>query len=175
MARKAIKPPSDQSDPEGKLIDAIAETYDDPLGFVFFVFPWKQPGTVLHDEDGPDAWQTDILDTIGQHVRAGGSANEAVRAALQIAVASGHGVGKTALVAWIILWFISTRVSPQIVVTANTSTQLNTKTWRELAKWHKLAINREWFQWTATKFYKTDRQEDWFARKPSRAPTRSMS
>ena len=163
MARKPVKHTADQSDPDGTLINTIADFYADPLGFVFFVFPWGKPGKQLHDQEGPDAWQTNILELIGKHVREGRSAQDAVSTALQIAVASGHGVGKTALVSWIILWFISTRVAPQIVVTANTSAQLSTKTWRELAKWHKLAIHGDWFQWTATKFYKKDRPEDWFA------------
>lgn len=163
MPRKAVKHTADQSDPDGTLINTIADFYANPLGFVFFVFPWRKSGTQLHDQDGPDVWQTNILNTIGKHVREGRSAQDAVSTALQVAVASGHGIGKTALVSWIILWFISTRPSPQIVVTANTKSQLETKTWRELAKWHKLAVHSDWFQWTATKFYKKDRPEDWFA------------
>lgn len=69
----------------------------------------------------------------------------------------------TALVSWLILWFISTRSHPQIVVTARTRDQLIKKTWRELALWHKMAINRHWFTWTATKFYHTAHPETWFA------------
>ena len=30
-------------------------------------------------------------------------------------------------------------------------------------KWHKLARNKEWFVWTATKFYLRDDPETWFA------------
>ena len=41
-----------------------------------------------------------------------------VQTAIQIAVSSGHGIGKTGFVAWIILWFMSTRDFPQVVVTA---------------------------------------------------------
>lgn len=136
------------------LEDAIAGFIDDPLGFVCFVFAWGEGE--LADEEGPDAWQTDVLERIGRECLT-------IEAALQIAVASGHGVGKTALVAWLILWFISTRPHPQIVVTANTKTQLDTKTWRELSKWHKRAIHRGWFEWTATKFYHVDHPETWFA------------
>lgn len=83
--------------------------------------------------------------------------------AIQVAVSSGHGIGKTALVAWIIIWFLSTRPFPQVVVTANTKTQLTGKTWRELSKWHGLAINRDWFEWTATKFELKAHRETWFA------------
>lgn len=69
----------------------------------------------------------------------------------------------TALVAWLILWFIATRPHPQIVVTANTKNQLTGKTWRELAKWHRLALVESWFQWTATRFYHKAAPETWFA------------
>jgi hypothetical protein len=79
-----------------------------------------------------------------------------------LAVASGHGIGKSALVAWIIGWFMSTRDNPQIIVTANTETQLLTKTWRTLARWAKLMLNGHWFEWTATKFaYK--HSDSWYA------------
>ena len=145
------------------LVEAIARLYFDPLGFVYFAFPWGEPGTLLADESGPDDWQADILSTLGKELREGAETDEALREAVQIAVASGHGVGKTALVAWIILWFLSTRAHPNVVVTANTGVQLQTKTWRELAKWHKLAINGAWFEWTATKFYLKDSPETWFA------------
>lgn len=132
-----------------ELVDAIGEFYGDPLGFVLFTFDWK-------DEEGPDEWQINILSLIGEGVLT-------TEEAIQIAVASGHGIGKTALVAWIILWFISTRPHPQVIVTANTETQLNTKTWRELAKWHKRSINKDWFEWTATRFYHKQHRDTWFA------------
>ncbi len=146
--------PARQIDDE--LTEAIAQFVCDPLGYVYFVFPWGEQGSPLAGEDGPDEWQIDILRRIGEGTLTVGEA-------IQIAVASGHGIGKTALIAWIIHWFISTRPNPQIVCTANTKQQLEQKTWRELAKWNKLALNSHWFTWTATKFYFTDSPEDWFA------------
>lgn len=139
---------------EQQLIEHVAGFYADPLAFVYYAFPWGSGA--LAGEEGPDDWQRDILQALGDGTLT-------IQEAVQIAIASGHGIGKTALVAWIILWFISTRPHPQIVVTANTSSQLATKTWRELAKWHKLAINAHWFTWTATKFYFNDHPETWFA------------
>jgi hypothetical protein len=106
-------------------------------------------------------WQEELLEYLGQCIRDGHGGEDAV--AVLLAVASGHGIGKSALVAWIILWFISTRENPQIVVTAGTQEQLRSKTWRELAKWHKLAINRDWFKWTATRLYNVEAPEQWFA------------
>ena len=65
------------------------------------------------------------------------------------AIASGRGIGKSALVSWLIIWMLSTRLGSTIIVTANTESQLRSKTWAELGKWLTLAINGHWFQ-TAT-------------------------
>lgn len=97
----------------------------------------------------PDKWQQAALDKIASNQR--------------LAVASGHGVGKTALTSWLIHWFMSTRPDPQVVVTANTKNQLDSKTWRELAKWNQRAINGEWFQHSATRFAMKECPDTWFA------------
>ena len=138
-----------------EIYDAIAECYSDPVKFVHLVYPWGRKGQ-LENYDGPDDWQAWCLNKIRDGVLS-------PEDAIQIAVASGHGIGKTSLVAWIIHWFISTRAHPQIVVTANTEQQLSNKTWRELAKWWKLSIHHDWFDWTATKFYLKASPETWFA------------
>jgi len=138
------------------LIEDIAVFYDNPLGFVKYVFPWGEGS--LKDQS-IDKWQEDTLIAIGEAVKNGATLGEAIR----LAIASGHGIGKTAFVSWIILWFISTREFPQVVVTSNTANQLSAKTWRELAKWHRLSINKHWFEWTATKFYHKQYPDTWFA------------
>lgn len=70
---------------------------------------------------------------------------------IRMAVSSGHGVGKSALSAWLILWIESTRPRAKGIVTANTSDQLKTKTWAELSKWLNLAINKHWFDYSSGK------------------------
>lgn len=146
------------------LVKLIMAHYNDPLGYVWAVLPWGKKGTVLVDEPGPDTWQTLVLDTLGKELRSRlVSEQDAISAAIRVAVSSGHGIGKTTLVAWIILWFISTRPNPQIVVTANTDVQLRTKTWRELSKWQSMALNGHWFSWTATQLkFKADPSK-WYA------------
>lgn len=67
----------------------------------------------------------------------------------------------SAEVAWILLWACSTRPHIAGWVTANTQAQLKSKTWRELAVWHKRAVNAHWFQWTATRFHHVDHPETW--------------
>ena len=151
---------------ERALARALGRFAHDPLGFVRFAFAWNEGE--LAGETGPDRWQADLLAELGSASRqaaAGEDAGDGERAAqaVRFAIASGHGVGKTALVAWLVLWFLSTRPHPQIVVTANTAAQLNAKTWRELSKWHRLAINRHWFEWTATRFALKRQPQTWFA------------
>jgi hypothetical protein len=139
-------------DPVKELHDAVMSFEHDPLGFVLFAFPWGEPGP-LADDTGPEPWQRDLLSRIGKGLL---SPDMAVREA----VASGHGIGKSALVAWIILWALSTMPDTRGVVTANTEGQLRTKTWPELTKWHALAINRAWFNCTATAIYSVLRGHD---------------
>lgn len=134
------------------IIEELANYSSDPLGFVLFAFPWEERGE-LEDAHGPEPWQEDILSRLGERII---DVQEAVR----LAVASGHGVGKSALVSWIILWSISTFEDTRGVVTANTETQLKTKTWVELAKWFRLFIGRDLFRMTATAIFSNDPQHE---------------
>lgn len=139
-------------DPEQELVEFVASFSLDPLGYVLAAFDWGK-GELSRYPEGPDEWQRDILREIGDALVDG---KLSVEEAVQIAVASGHGIGKSALVAWIILWAISTREDTKGVVTANTENQLKTKTWAELAKWHRLCINSHWFDLTATALFSKD-------------------
>lgn len=141
-----------QSD-ELELVNDIAGFTHDPLGHVLYVYPWGQPGTALERHKGPRQWQREILERIGEKLREGAAdAGEVIREA----VSSGHGIGKSALVAWIIKWALDTREDSRCVVTANTDSQLRTKTWPEVSKWHGLAINKHWFTLTATALISVD-------------------
>jgi hypothetical protein len=141
---------------DAALIEFAASCVDDPLRFVLCAFPWQEAGTQLATHSGPDTWQTEVLEVVRGHVTTSS-------ASFRHAVASGHGVGKSALAAWIILWHLATHPHPQIVVTANTGVQLSTKTWRELAKWLQLSVLADTFTWTATKCYHRAHAATWFA------------
>jgi hypothetical protein len=121
---------------------------DSPLNFVKYIFPWGQEGTPLEEFTGPRKWQEKILIDIGNHI----AKNEVIDLPemFRLAVASGRGIGKSALVAWIVLWFLSTRLGGTVVVTANTEAQLRSRTWAELGKWSVLSLNGHWFEKTAT-------------------------
>lgn len=131
------------------LLEWLASVSDDPLAFVMGAFPWHEPETRLVNEEGPNDWQRQVLTDIRDGL-------VDLNTAIQEAVASGHGVGKSCLVAWLILWAISTLPDTRGVVTANTENQLKTKTWAELGKWYHLFIAREHFSLTATAIFHND-------------------
>ena len=54
-----------------------------------------------------------------------------------MSIRSGHGVGKTTLESWLILWFLLTRKNCKIPVAANSQDQLRDTIWPEIAKWHR--------------------------------------
>lgn len=142
-------------DLELQLIDFVAGFTHDPLGYVKSAFEWGVGE--LKEFDGPDDWQIEVLTQIGDKLKAG---KINLSEAIQIAIASGHGIGKSALVSWIILWAISTHADTKGVVTANTENQLKTKTWAELAKWKRLCINEHWFELTATALFAKDKEHE---------------
>ncbi len=131
------------------LIAAAAHFREDPLGFVLWAFPWGEGDLAAFD--GPDEWQRDWLADLGHMVRQRGFDGSTPVLPVQMATASGHGVGKSALVAWVILWILATRPHSRGVVTANTAAQLETKSWAELTRWHRRALIRDWFRMSSAR------------------------
>jgi phage terminase large subunit len=71
----------------------------------------------------PEAWQAEALEAVRDHDK--------------VAIRSGHGVGKTTYLAWLVLWFLMTRHPAKIAATANTAHQLSDVLWSEIGKWHR--------------------------------------
>jgi hypothetical protein len=163
LAGQARASGDDLPHPLDDIAAALARYEFDPYGFVLWAFPWGKPGT-LATEDGPEEWQRAQLIRIGDKLLSGFPVGEALAEYLGVVVeedvSAGHGVGKSALVAWLILWAISTHPDTRGVVTANTETQLQTKTWAELGKWHNLFTARELFRFTATAIYSSDKSHE---------------
>lgn len=136
--------------PEEELIDDIASFTHDPFGHAMYAYEWGKGE--LAGVDGPRQWQADVMNDIRDHL----SNPETRFMPLQIAVASGHGIGKSALISMLSKWAMDTCEDCKIVVTANTDTQLRTKTWPEISKWFRLAINKLWFNVTATSIVTVD-------------------
>lgn len=98
----------------------------------------------------PDSYQAEILNSL--------AANK------MTTVRSGHGIGKSAVEAWAIIWFITTRPFPKIPCTAPTQHQLFDILWAEVAKWirHQPALS-DALEWTKEKVYMKGYPEEWFA------------
>ena len=137
MASKSISP-------EVMLAEDIANFTHDPLGYAVYSFPWGEGA--LTDAKGPRQWQCDIMEDIREHL-----SNPDTRfQPLRIAVASGHGIGKSALISMLCDWAADTCEDTRIVLTANTEAQLRTKTWPEVLKWRALTLAKHWWKPTKT-------------------------
>lgn len=110
-AASASKKPPPRGNP---FVAFIRECRDDPVAFVTHVLGMQ-----------PLPWQRIVLNEIAKGTR-------------RIAIRSGHGVGKSTCMAWVLIWFVLTRFPSKSVVTAPTSSQLFDALFSEL----KAQINR---------------------------------
>ena len=147
------------ADLQRELAADIGSFTHDPYRYALYAFPWGQGD--LAGIEGPRAWQREVMQDIGAHLK-----NPDTRyTPCRIAVASGHGIGKSALISMLIKWGLDTCVDTRIVVTANTEGQLLTKTSPEIAKWCRMAITADWFKINATSIVSTmpGRDKSWRA------------
>lgn len=179
--------------PDEKLADDLAEFYADPLGYVMYIFPWdtdrsiqvvdwtseevneftglqfceemapyrsRYPGVKF----GPDIWACEFLDDVGASIKENGFDGSTPVEPLLYSTASGHGIGKSVLVAWLVKFILDTRPKSKGTVTANTAEQLKTKTWAEVGKWHKKSLTEHWFTYNSGRgamnlSHKNDKEE----------------
>ena len=163
---------------ENELIEDMIEYWDDPLGFVMYAYEWETDKSIQLVElpepwrtkfgckYGPDEWACKFLDEMGEQIKAHKFDWQHSVPAIRKAVSSGHGVGKSCLTGWLVNFIMSTRPYAQGTVTANTSSQLETKTWPQIAKWTKKSITGFWFKVNvgrgSMKMVRIGHEEDWF-------------
>lgn len=85
---------------------------------------WKSDPVLFVEEllgATPEPWQAEVLRALPDNYR--------------IAVKSGHGVGKSTLFAWAVLWFLITHAPAKVPCTAPTAHQLKDILWSEIRKW----------------------------------------
>jgi hypothetical protein len=140
---------------ELQLIEDVASFTLDPLGYAYYAFPWGEDGP-LKDKSGPREWQADQLKIISDHLQ-----NPETRyQPCQLAIASGHGIGKSALIGMVSAWALDTCEDTRIICTSNTDGQLKTKTVPEVTKWHRLKITYDWFKVTATSIFSSEKKHE---------------
>jgi hypothetical protein len=114
-----------------------------------FVFPWGRAGTPLEHFTGPRKWQREVLAALREHIKSNNGRIDFDT--LRLAVASGRGIGKSALVSWLTIWMLSTRIGSTTIISANSESQLRSVTWAEITKWLAMALNSHWFEVSATR------------------------
>ncbi len=140
-----------------KIVELARSCRYDPGRWAKKAWDWGRGELTGHA--GPREWQADIFEVIRKHL-----ANPATRfQPLRIAVASGHGIGKSAGMGMISDWAMSCFADAMIVTTANTETQIRTKTAPEIGKWFRTGLTRNWFDVQATSIKARDpaRSEKW--------------
>lgn len=81
---------------------------DDLLAFVAMAFPWGVKGTPLERHAGPRKWQREVLQDLTEHIEE--NQGKIDFDTFRMAVSSGRGIGKSALVSWLVLWMLTTRI-----------------------------------------------------------------
>lgn len=121
-----------------ELIDALEVYYDNPVAFLEDMLDMEC-----------DDWQEAVAADLANHPK--------------VSVKSGQGVGKTALEAGLILWFLVCRPYSKVIATAPTMQQLYDVLWAEIAKWLNSSKVNNLLTWTKTKVYMVGDSERWFA------------
>ena len=121
-----------------ELVDALEVYYDDPVAFLEDML-----------DMACDDWQGEVAADIADYSK--------------VAVKSGQGVGKTALEAGLIVWFLACRPYSKVIATAPTMQQLYDILWAEISKWLDSSKVKNLLTWTKTKIYMNGDSERWFA------------
>jgi hypothetical protein len=148
------------------LADEVALCYADPLRFVMLAYPWGEPGP-LENYTGPDEWQKEFLEEVGQYVRDRKFNGKDPVLPIRMTTASGHGIGKSVLVAFLVNWLMSTRPNCKGTITANTYQQLSVRTWATIQTWTKRCITSHWFEVTSQIIYRKGSKESWYTQAQS--------
>ncbi|HWR07112.1 AAA family ATPase [Sporomusa sp.] len=117
--------------------DMVDLYYNDPIGFAEDVLDFY-----------PDDKQKEIMLSVRDNKRT--------------SVRSGQGVGKTATVACIIIWYMLFRDTAKIIATAPTRQQLSIVLWPELAKWLSGTYADNFLTLTKTMLYMIGYELEWF-------------
>jgi len=122
---------------------------DNPLAFVLYTFPWGKAGTPLEHFSGPRKWQREVLTELTEHIKQNNGKVDFDT--FRMATSSGRGIGKSALVSWLVIWMMTTRIGSTTIVSANSEAQLRSVTWAEITKWLSMSMNTHWFEVSATR------------------------
>ena len=156
----AVNAPATSRDFEAELHEFCADMYANPLGWVRGAFPWGEPGQ-LEAYAEPDVWQCEFFEWLGGEIKSRKFNGVDPVMPIRGAVSSGHGIGKGALTGMLVAFLMSTRRDAKGVVTANTNTQLQDKTWSSIQIWLKRSLTAHWFEMNTSIMYRKGYRESW--------------
>ena len=158
MGKILSKGPSSK---EQELLSKILEFKYDPAGYILYAFPWGTKNTPLANFSGPRQWQLDVFESIRKHLMVDLEKSKIglPSTPVYLAISSGRGIGKSAMLAMLNMWVTSCWLGSTSIITANTEAQLRSRTMAELGKWHTMSINRHWFEKSSMSL----RPSKWFA------------
>jgi hypothetical protein len=125
----------------------LASVSHDPVKFVQEAFAWGEGELVR--STGPEPWQLWLLEQVRDGLKTPGQA-------IRLAVASGHGVGKSCAAAWLALFAISTAPDCRGIITASSESMLYSRFRAELRTWFRRFKAREFFELGATALTSSD-------------------
>jgi hypothetical protein len=105
--------------PQDAAVETILRWKENPVAFVEEVFGAEDPVVI-------EEWQKRALRSVVTEDR--------------ISIRSGHGVGKSAFLAWVIIWFMATRYPVKVAATAPSAHQLYDVLWSEIRYWLRRAL-----------------------------------
>jgi hypothetical protein len=133
--------------PEQDIGQWLASVAHDPVRFVEEGFAWGRGE--LANSTGPEPWQAWLLTQIRDGLMTPGQA-------IRVAVASGHGIGKSCVASWITLWAMSTSPDTRGIVTASSESMLYTRFRAELRTQFRRFKAAEYFEMSATSLLSKD-------------------
>lgn len=116
---------------------------------------WRlHPAAQVREEFGaePEPWQEEILEAFPHHDR--------------LAMKACKGPGKTAVLAWLVLNFLTTRPHPRIGATSITGDNIDSNLWPEIAKWMQASSYcTATLTWTSTRVFSKKYPATWWAQR----------
>ena len=98
----------------------------------------------------PDPWQAEVLAAFPTHNR--------------LALKAAKGVGKTTVLAWMMLNFLATRPEAQVAATSISGDNLKDGLWKECAKWlQRSPFLSAAFEWQKQRIVSRERPATWWA------------
>ena len=163
MANRPTSEPSVSPADTKRILETLLhpQMKNDPYKTIMYLLPWGVKNTPLANIPGPRKWQIEELVAMGEHIQENIArvARGEPPLVYKFAMASGRGPGKSAFVAMVVLWFMSCIPGGSCIISANTDSQLTSKTFGEIKKWFAMSLNNFFFESTQKKITPTE----WYA------------